>query len=117
MTEYKLEYNGSIISINSAKSLSWRALKTKVNKLEILLKNIIRKANPPKFFKFEVEVEYWSKHDVDNIAFTVKCMIDQLVRENKLIDDNKEYWRKLTITANEELKNNTIIFVIKEVEI
>jgi hypothetical protein len=34
------------------------------------------------------------------------------VREKKLIDDNKKHWERLTITANRELKNNTIIFRI-----
>jgi len=114
MDYYELEYNGKIISMNDAKALHWRSLKSKVDKLEIIFKNIIREANPPKYDKFEVEVEYWSRHDVDNIVFTVKCMVDQLVREKKLIDDNKKHWERLTITANRELKNNTIIFRIIE---
>lgn len=116
MQEYRLEFKGAIISMNSAKSLSWRALKTKTDKLTVEFKNMVRKADPPKFFNYEIEVEYWNRFDCDNIAFTVKCLVDILVRENKFIDDNKNYWRKLTITANPELKNNTIIFIIKEVE-
>jgi hypothetical protein len=112
MDYYELEYNGKMISINDAKSLHWRALKKKVDAIEIEFKKIIRGANPPKYDKFEVEVEYYNRYDVDNISFTVKCMIDQLVREKKLIDDNKKHWERLTITANRELKNNTIIFRI-----
>ena len=101
-----------MISLNDCKSLHWRALKKKVDAIEILFKNIIREVNPPKYEKFEVEVEYYNRYDVDNVSFTVKCMVDQLVREKKLVDDDKRYWERLTITANRELKNNTIIFRI-----
>ena len=112
MEYYELEYNGKMISLNDCKSLHWRALKKKVDAIEILFKNIIREVNPPKYEKFEVEVEYYNRYDVDNVSFTVKCMVDQLVREKKLVDDDKRYWERLTITANRELKNNTIIFKI-----
>ena len=114
MNYYELGYTGKMFSLNDCKSLHWRALKKKVDKLEIEFKKIIREANTPRYEKFEVEVEYYNRYDVDNIAFTIKCMIDCLVREKKLIDDDKRYWEKLTITANRKLKNNTIIFRIIE---
>ena len=116
MKQYELLYEGKIISTNQAKSLYWRALKQKVNKLEKEFISIINSVDPPKLDKFVVEVEYWSRHDTDNIVFTVKVMIDQLVRAGKLKDDNKRYWRSLKITAVEGMKNNTILFKIKGVD-
>jgi len=116
LREYKLNYKGKLISTNSAKSLHWRALRSKVLKLEVEFLSIILKSNLPKFNKFEVDVQYWNRFDCDNVVFSVKVMIDQLNRQGKFIDDDKRYWKKLTITANEELENNTIIFKIIEIK-
>ena len=117
MKEYQLFYSGKIISNNQAKSLSWRALKNLVDKLKAKFVDIILEANPPKFNQFEVEVEFWSLHDTDNVVFTVKIMIDQLVRAGKLPDDNKNFFRKLTVIAKKGMKNNTILFKIKKVKL
>tara|TARA_R110000782_G_scaffold256125_1_gene345014 strand:- start:507 stop:884 length:378 start_codon:yes stop_codon:yes gene_type:complete len=111
---FKVEYQGKIISTNELKSKSWRKMKPKIDALKLEFFILIQNANLPKFKGIELKVRYWSKHDVDNISSTIKIFVDQLVKAGKIKDDNKNYWKKLIIEADETLKNNTLIFEIKK---
>ena len=117
MESYELFYEGKLISTNQAKSLHWRKLKKLTDALKIKFTEVINEVNPPKFKQFEIEVEFWNKFDTDNIAFSAKIMIDAIKNNGYFIEDDKRFWRKLTITAVEGMKNNTILFKIKKVKL
>ena len=111
---YTIKYEGKIISTNELKAQHWRKMKPKIDALKLEFFILIQNANLPKFKGIELKVRYWSKHDVDNISSTIKIFVDQLVKAGKIKDDNKNYWKKLIIEADETLKNNTLIFEIKK---
>ena len=117
MSEYELFYEGKLISTNQAKAFHWRKLKKLVDALKARFTEVINEVNPPKFKQFEIEVEFWSRFDCDNTVFSIKIMVDALVNSGYLIDDNKNHWRKLTVTAKKGMKNNTILFKIKKVKL
>lgn len=106
--EYIFEYNGPILSTNEVKSKHWKTLKKKVDALKLVFKKMILDSNLPDLDQIEVQVEYWSRHDVDNVTSSVKFFVDQLVKNKKLPEDNKKHWRKLTIEVNKKLKINTL---------
>ncbi len=108
-----IEYQGKIISTNELKSKSWRKMKPKIDALKLEFFILIQNANLPKFDGIELRVKYNSRHDIDNVSSTIKIFVDQLVKSGKLIDDNKKFWKKLTIEADETLKDNTMIFEIE----
>jgi len=110
---FTIEYQGKIISTNELKSKNWRSIKPKIDALKLEFFILIKNARIPKLDGIELKVRYWSRHDCDNITSTIKIFVDQLVKAGKIKDDNKNYWRKLTIEADETLKNNTLIFEIK----
>ncbi len=108
--EYIIEYNGEIVSTNEYKSANWRKYKPKVDKIKKIFWALIINASLPKFEKIALKVRYWSRHDVDNVSATSKIFIDQLVKCGRLPDDNKKYWEKLTIEADNTLVSNTVVF-------
>jgi hypothetical protein len=112
---YTIEYKGEIVSTNELKSKSWRTIKPKIDRVKMSFWALINKAGLPKFEIIDLSVRYWSRHDVDNISATSKILVDQLVRTNHLPDDSKKYWKKISIEADETLKNNTIIFEITSI--
>lgn len=112
----RIEYNGPVVSSNDAKSLHWRTLKKKVDPIKMELGSLIRKARIKKVECFELTLIANTRHDIDNLGFTIKSFCDQLKINNVIIDDSPKYFPKLTIIADKTIKRGLLIFEIKEIE-
>ena len=83
-----VEYNGRFLGMNKVKAGSWYKTKAEVDRLKAAFLGLILEKNFPKMTKIRVEVEYWSRHDVDNLAYMTKFFVDTLVNLHKLPNDH-----------------------------
>jgi len=107
-----VEFNGRFLGMNKVKAGSWYKTKAEVDRLKAAFLGLILEKNFPKMTKIRVEVEYWSRHDVDNLAYMTKFFVDTLVNLHKLPNDTKPHFDFVSYYANPELKTNTIKFIV-----
>ena len=117
MNQFTIIYEGQQLSSNSMKSLPWRELKIKVDKIKEHACVLCLKCKIYKMEQFTVEARYNSRMDPDNVGSTVKIFIDQLVKMGVFPNDNKKHWRGLNIIPDETLKHNSLHLKVTEVEL
>lgn len=67
--------------------------------------------NQVKLTKYKLEIEYNSRLDVDNVM--VQKFLNDTMKENGwIIDDNKKYFKGMSIAVNEGLPDKTYIIRI-----
>lgn len=107
-----IDYQGDILSLNDYKSKHWRVLKKRYDKIKTSMAWQIKAARLPKFKWIELEVEFNTRHDMDNISGTIKPFVDQLTVSGRITNDTRKQWDRLCIRANKELKKGTVRFTI-----
>lgn len=107
-----ITYIGAIPSLNSyAGGKNFYAKAKIIKDLKSTVKLLCLEAGFKKVDKFIVDIEFNSRHDVDNVITIGKIFVDSL-KGKYIEDDNKKYYRGLTIRPNEDLKMNTFILSI-----
>ena len=119
MREFVITYQGVGVSLNAWYSGSHWSKRTKLKaKYSTIFGNLFLEAGMhkgPKMDKFELHLIYNSLMDLDNVVAMAKIAVDTM-KGRYVKEDDKRFYRKLTIEPNEELKMNTYIFRIKEVD-
>jgi Holliday junction resolvase RusA-like endonuclease len=115
MRSCELTYQGKALSLNKVKSQNWRDTHEDIKRLKTAFSWLIIEAKVPKFNRFKISLFYNSKHDLDNHAFLCKKLCDCLKIQGRIKEDNKNYYRGLTIEPDETLPPNTYKFLISEV--
>ena len=114
MNQFTIIYEGVQISNNQMKALHWRKLKPLVDQIKLKAKLSILKVKPKKMERFTIECRYNSRLDPDNIAGSLKPIIDQLVKMGVFPNDSKKHWRGLNIIPDETLKHNSLHLKVTE---
>lgn len=67
---------------------------------------------------FEIHLTYNARYDCDNSIIAIKFLSDSIVAKGIVKDDNKKHFKKLSITVDTELPNDTFIakIIFKDVE-
>lgn len=55
---------------------------------------------------FEIHIQHNSRFDVDNCILSVKFLADYLRDREWVLDDTKKYFKKFSISVNEELNKD-----------
>jgi hypothetical protein len=109
---YKITYQGEIVSSNAFySSKHWSFRSAAKNKFKEIFTILLLQARVKKFSEFSLELEYRSKHDVDNVGIMAKFFADTL-KDKYVVDDTPKYFKSLKITYNPSLAKNTIQFLI-----
>ena len=108
----KISYSGPVLSLNQYKSLSWRQLKTKSDKLKVVFMSLVLAQKLPKLAFMELRVFHNTKLDLDNVTGTIKVFVDVLRHCKVIADDTKNYFDYLSIQYTPQLKKNTLVFEI-----
>ena len=108
----KISYSGPVLSLNQYKSLSWRQLKTKTDKLKVVFMSLVLAQKLPKLAFMELRVFHNTKLDLDNVTGTIKVFVDVLRHCKVIQDDTKNYFDYLSIQYTPQLKKNTLVFEI-----
>ncbi len=108
----KISYSGPVLSLNQYKSLSWRQLKTKTDKLKVVFMSLVLAQKLPKLAFMELRVFHNTKLDLDNVTGTIKVFVDVLRHCNVIADDTKNYFDYLSIQYTPQLEKNTLVFEI-----
>lgn len=108
----KISYSGKVISLNHYKSLGWRELKKKVDKVKLEFLGLIMAKRMPKLAYMELRVFHNTKLDVDNVTGTIKVFVDVLRHCNVIQDDDRRYFDYLSIQYTPQLKKGEVIFEI-----
>ena len=108
----KISYSGPVVSLNQYKSLSWRQLKTKTDKLKVVFMSLVLEKKLPKLAFMELRVFHNTKLDLDNVTGTIKVFVDVLRHCKVIQDDTKNYFDYLSIQYTPQLKKNTLVFEI-----
>jgi Holliday junction resolvase RusA-like endonuclease len=98
--------------LNQYKSLSWRQLKTKTDKLKVVFMSLVLAQKLPKLAFMELRVFHNTRLDVDNVTGTIKVFVDVLRHCNVIADDTKNYFDYLSIQYTPQLEKNTLVFEI-----
>jgi hypothetical protein len=107
-----ITFKGSIPSLNSyAGGKNFYAKAKVIKDIKSDLRLLCIKAGFYKVDKFCIDVEFNSRHDVDNVVTIEKIFVDSL-KGRYIEDDNKKYFRGLSIRPNEELPMNTFILSV-----
>ena len=107
MLNFRIEFTGKWPSVNDLRNKHWTKLHKLKKEWEYKLVYMIRDAGAKPTDKFGIEIKFNSKLDADNISLKFFC---DTMRAMKLIkDDNKKYFRYLTVHADESLPKNTYI--------
>ena len=112
MTIKKISYSGPVLSLNQYKSLSWRQLKTKTDKLKVVFMSLVLAQKLPKLAFIELRVFHNTRLDVDNVTGTIKVFVDVLRHCKVIEDDTKNYFDYLSIQYTPQLEKNTLVFEI-----
>jgi len=112
MTIKKISYSGPVLSLNQYKSLSWRQLKTKTDKLKVVFMSLVLAQKLPKLAFIELRVFHNTRLDVDNVTGTIKVFVDVLRHCKVIADDTKNYFDYLSIQYTPQLEKNTLVFEI-----
>ncbi len=108
----KISYSGPVLSLNQYKSLSWRQLKTKTDKLKVVFMSLVLAQKLPKLAFMELRVFHNTRLDLDNVTGTIKIFVDVLRHCNVIADDTKNYFDYLSIQYTPQLEKNTLVFEI-----
>ncbi len=108
----KISYSGPVLSLNQYKSLSWRQLKTKTDKLKVVFMSLVLAQKLPKLAFMELRVFHNTRLDFDNVTGTIKIFVDVLRHCNVIADDTKNYFDYLSIQYTPQLEKNTLVFEI-----
>ena len=109
-----ITYKGSIPSLNSyAGGKNFYAKAKVIKDIKSALRLLCIQAGFHKVNKFCVEVEFNSRHDVDNVITVEKIFVDSL-KGRYIKEDNKKFFTGLCIKYNETLPMNTFILSIIE---
>jgi len=108
----KISYSGPVLSLNQYKSLSWRQLKTKTDKLKVVFMSLVLAQKLPKLAFMELRVFHNTRLDLDNVTGTIKVFVDVLRHCKVIADDTKNYFDYLSIQYTPQLKKNTLVFEI-----
>jgi len=108
----KISYSGPVLSLNQYKSLSWRQLKTKTDKLKVVFMSLVLAQKLPKLAFMELRVFHNTRLDLDNVTGTIKVFVDVLRHCKVIADDTKNYFDYLSIQYTPQLEKNTLVFEI-----
>lgn len=111
---YEISYNGKIFSLNDLYRQGHWSIRSNLKKKysELFLAEIVK--TDLKFInQFYLIVFYNTRHDPDNIVGVVKVMVDTL-KGTYIVDDNKKYFRGVSIFPDEDLPPGTVEFLIAE---
>jgi len=108
----KISYSGPVVSLNQYKSLSWRQLKTKTDKLKVVFMSLVLAQKLPKLAFMELRVFHNTRLDVDNVTGTIKVFVDVLRHCKVIKDDTKNYFDYLSIQYTPQLKKGLVVFEI-----
>jgi hypothetical protein len=104
---YIIDYHGTWLSTNTILGLNrFKAAKLKAEWI-LGIKPLLIAAQIKDVLAFSLEIRYWSRLDPDNVVGVgTKALVDQLRYLNVLTNDDKRYWKGLTVHPDETLKHN-----------
>lgn len=113
--EFTVHYNGTWVSTNTLRNNHYRVNEALKRKFRKVYGDLIRKSkcDGGVFKSFEVQIEYRSRLDPDNVSG--KFFVDALKDQGVIIDDNKKYFKLWSIRPIEDLKHNDYVIKITEV--
>jgi hypothetical protein len=111
---YELTYRGKIFSLNDLyRQGHWSVRSNLKSKYRSEFLALLQE-NKVKFCKeFFIIIFYNTRHDVDNIVGVAKVMVDSMKGEY-ISDDNKRFYKGMSIFADGSLEKNTVEFLIIE---
>jgi hypothetical protein len=113
---YELTYKGPGFSLNDAYVMHWSKRKKKKDALYLVFKALIREAQIPFLPAFTLAIRYNSRHDCDNVVALAKCMVDQMRKSGRILDDAKDIYRGISITPDHTLPASTYVFTVRVAE-
>jgi len=119
MREYEIIYSGPGVSLNKwYASNHWKKRHQAKNKYKEIFSGLFLEAGMhlgPQMNCFSVHLEYRSTMDVDNTIAMVKIAVDTM-KGMCVPEDNRNHFKRVTLEYNPQLKHNTYIFRIRELD-
>jgi hypothetical protein len=112
----KIDLEGSIPSINKLYSNNWKVRYGIVKKWKGILSTLIFSKVFYKYDKFEVVVVHGGRYDCDNYVGLAKIFVDCLQTLGFIPDDDRRYYKKLTIKYDPDYDINQTTLAIREHE-
>ena len=78
--------------------------------------NLLRKYKPFKLEKYEILLQFNSRLDTSNTIPMIKIFEDFLKKEGVIIDDNKQYAKRIILEPSDELPKFTYKLTLKKVK-
>lgn len=109
---YEITYDGDIVSGNEFyESKHWAIRNSYKNKFKKLFKTLLLFHKVEKMSTFRIDIECNTRHDVDNLWTMTKFMADT-IKEGYAKEDNKKYFKGMSINYNPDIKKKSIVFHI-----
>ena len=116
MRVYEIVYEGAVMSLNDFFSQNnYKAGLSKKKKFKNIFKILMLEKGLKWMNEFKLDVRYRSKHDCDNLSGIAKLFVD-VMKGVYVKDDNRNHYKSMSITYDEELKHNTFIFKITQLK-
>ena len=123
---FTIRYEGKGISLNDFYSQQHWSVRDKiVKKYKPMFRDLLTKelgslelGQAERLDEFVLILEFWSRHDTDNIVGLEKVFMDALKQNDRkgkeqdgwVIDDHKKYYKFFGIKPNDSFKNNEFVF-------
>jgi hypothetical protein len=109
---YTLTHHGQWLSLNQVYGKSrWLASVAK-NEWKTTFTRMFTEAGISPFLTFKITIRYNSRMDADNVVAGNKVLVDTL-REMKLVpNDDKRYYKGISIEPDASLKHNQYVIII-----
>ena len=111
---YEISYSGKIFSLNDLyRQGHWTVRKKLKDKYRSILLNKLVESDLKFCNRFYLLVFYNTRHDPDNIIGIVKILVDSM-KGKYTPDDNKKYFKGVSIFPDSSLEHGTVEFIIIE---
>ena len=112
----EVKYKGDIPSLNEIWAGITHYERTKMkNNYGFIFLDLLKKSGMRSVNKFYLEVEYNSRHDVDNLAIVNKIFAD-VIKSKWCEDDSNLHYKGIKVEVNKSLPYRTFVFKVYEIK-
>ena len=112
MSEYKIVYNGSMMSLNDLYSgKHWSSRHKAKIKYRDIFDILLLQAKVKWMDEYRIEMTYNSRLDSDNTITAIKFLNDSL-KKKYVPEDDPRYFKGFSVDVDKKLKFNTYVFNI-----
>jgi hypothetical protein len=109
---YKITYAGKWLSLNEVYSKHRYLANLAKKEWKERFASLFRDAGVTPFSTFYISIKYWSRIDVDNNAGASKVGVDTLRELGLVANDDKRFYKGLTILPMPDMKHNTYLVTL-----